>query len=752
VAIAIVAGALANKPESGGEAWVRLSWVLGLRRLGWEVHLVERLEQPDPAGQRYFEEVTGAFGLDGRASLLDGHGEALHGDDEKHLQEVAAEAELLFNISGHLGAGPLRSTPRKRVYVDLDPGFTQAWHADPGVDFTVAGHDTFFTVGQNIGHSGCPVPTAGIEWVPTMPPVLLDEWPPVPPPEQPLTFTTVATWRSPYGTLIIDGREMSLKHHQFRRFAALPERVDGVELELALDIHPGDAADLKLLQEHGWKLVDPREVAATPASFRDFVRRSAAEFSVAQGVYVEAKTGWFSDRTAAYLASGRPAVVQDTGCSAPIVFDDLDAAVSGIEAVRDSYDEQATVARDFAKRHLDSDRVLSRVLELALALVAVALLLPFLALSSARAATSSPQVRIVGEPQVVFDWSEEACQAGNYPDLPARAFRDYRGRVQLLLSHYLNYRLVGPSLDRLQPDCDPVMASREDPHPAAFADREWIASIFTRDGRTIWALVHDEYQGNRHPGRCPSRSYYRCWYNAVTLARSNDGGRSYRPVRRRSPRLVAAPSFRYRPELGMRGVFAPSNIVRGGDGALYVLVRVRDLDGRGGVCVLRSAGLSSRGGWRAWDGIGFRAGLRSPYRSPGSRRIPCEPIEPGHIAEMGDSLTYNGVLRRYLLVGLAQPGPESVGPKVRGIYYSTSTDLLHWTPRALVAPVVTKHNHRCGDPAAIAYPSVIDPASRSRTFATSGASPFLYYTRLRYQRCRLSEDRDLMRVRLAIAP
>jgi hypothetical protein len=386
VAIAIVAGALANKPESGGEAWVRLSWVLGLRRLGWEVHLVERLERPDPAAQRYFEAVTGAFGLDGSASLLDGRGEGLHGQGEKHLLEVAAEADLLFNISGHLGPGPLRSAPRRRVYVDLDPGFTQAWHADPGIDFTVAGHDTYVTVGQNIGRPGCLVPTAGIEWVPTLPPVLLDEWPAAPPPPGPLTFTTVATWRSPYGSLLIDGREMSLKHHQFRRFASLPDRVHGVELELALDIHPGDAADLELLQEHGWKLVDPREVAATPAAFRDYVRRSGAEFSVAQGVYVEAKTGWFSDRTAAYLASGRPAVVQNTGCSAPIVFEDLDGAVAGIEAVRDGYEEHVATARGFAERQLDSDRVLARVLEVTLALVLLTLL-PLLLSGSARAAS-----------------------------------------------------------------------------------------------------------------------------------------------------------------------------------------------------------------------------------------------------------------------------------------------------------------------------------------------------------------------------
>jgi hypothetical protein len=369
---ALVAGALANKPGSGGEAWVRLSWLLGLRRLGLEVCLVERLVPGDPAARDYFEAVVVAFGLEDSASLLDADGDALYGRDERELVELAESADLLFNISGHLGPGALRSAPRSRVYVDLDPGFTQVWHADEELEFDVAGHDSYFTVGQNIGKPSCPIPTAGIEWVPTLPPVLLEEWEPADPPGAPPTFTTVATWRSSYGGLEIGGLTMGLKHHQFRRFAALPERVEGVELEIALDIHPGDAADLELLRSHGWTVVDPRSAAGTPAAFRDYVRASAAEFSVAQGVYVEAATGWFSDRTAAYLAGGRPAVVQDTGlegtaAATPALspFADLDGAVAAVEAVRDGYAERADAARAFAAQHLDSDRVLGRVLDLA---------------------------------------------------------------------------------------------------------------------------------------------------------------------------------------------------------------------------------------------------------------------------------------------------------------------------------------------------------------------------------------------------
>lgn len=759
---AVVAGAIANKPGSGGEAWVRLSWALGLRRLGWDVWLVERLPSADPVATAYFESVVGEFGLKERAALFGPRGEGLSGPGEAAVADIAAGAEILIDISGHLGAGPVADAARARAYVDLDPGFTQAWHADPALAFSVAGYDRYFTVGQNVGRPGCPIPTDGIEWIPILPPVLLDEWGPAPAPDGPLRFTTVATWRSPYGGLEIGGREMSLKHHQFRRLAALPERVAGVELEVALDIHPGDAADLELLRGHGWKLVDPREVAATPAAFRDYVRGSAAEFSVAQGVYVEAGSGWFSDRTAVYLACGHPAVVQDTGLGAllrpdgaekrpgVVAFEDLGTAAAAVEAVKDSYSERSAAARSFAERHLDSDRVLKAVLEAVLALLAIAVL-PLIAAGSAKAAEPGPRIRVVGRPQVVFDWSRSACETMNYPDLPVRGFRDYRGQVQLLISHFDNFRLVGPSLDRLAVDCDPVMLSDRSGRPRDFADREWIGSLFTRDGRSVWALVHDEYQGNRHPGRCPSGRYMRCWYNAITLAHSTDGGDSFRPAR--PPRhLIAAAPYRYRPDSGPRGVFTPSNVVDGAGGYKYALVRMRDPDGRRGTCLIRARRVQRPKSWRAWDGSGFGGRFSDPYLTRQRPRTPCAPVAKGRIAEMAESLTYSETLGRYLLVGLAPPGRGSLGPKRRGVYFSTSEDLVHWSERRLVTRAVTKQNYRCGGPSPLAYPSVVDPESGSRTFATSGAHPYLYYTQFRYEGCRMTADRDLVRVQLRVTP
>jgi hypothetical protein len=382
--IAIVAGALANKPNSGGEAWVRLSWALGLQRLGLDVYFVEEIAASacvdaagaaaafaDSANLRHFETVTGEFGLGDKSALLLNGGDEHHGLGPTEVRRLLRDADLLINISGHLG-GAMLEGPRVRVYVDLDPGFTQAWHADESLDFTVSGHDRHLTVGLNVGRPGCPIPAGGLRWIPTLPPVLLEEWTPAPAPPGPLTFTTVATWRSSYGGLEIGGRTMGLKHHQFRRFVELPERFgEEATFEIALDIHPADSADFESLRSHGWKIVEPRSIAGSPGAFREYVRASGAEFSVAQGVYVESGSGWFSDRTATYLASGRPAVVQSTGLeglrAAPgalVPFTDLDAAVAGIEAVVERYNEHAEAARDFAREHLDSDLVLGRVLDL----------------------------------------------------------------------------------------------------------------------------------------------------------------------------------------------------------------------------------------------------------------------------------------------------------------------------------------------------------------------------------------------------
>jgi hypothetical protein len=383
VAIAIVGGAVANKPLNGGESWVRLSWILGLRRLGFDVYFVERLDtascvdeagRPSPlagsANLAQFEGIAQEFALQGSVALLDGRGERLRGLDPGRLADLAAEADVLFDLSGHLGELAFASRVRSRVYVDLDPGFTQAWHLDPALGFALSGYDRYVTVGMNVGTALCTIPTAGREWVPTPPPVVLEQWSSEPAAHDPHRFTTVATWRTAHGAIEVGGRHLGLKHHELRRLIDLPERIPGAQLELALDIHPGDASDREALEAHGWNVVSPRRVAATPGAFRDYVRASSAELSAAQPAYVETTSGWFSDRTAAYLAAGRPALVQDTGIGASmpvgeglLTFSTPQQAVEGAQRILADPTAHGQAARAFAETQLDSDLVLGRLLE-----------------------------------------------------------------------------------------------------------------------------------------------------------------------------------------------------------------------------------------------------------------------------------------------------------------------------------------------------------------------------------------------------
>jgi hypothetical protein len=387
--LVVVAGALANKPANGGEAWVRLSWVRGLERLGCRVALVEQIAEAsctDPArrpapfavsaNRAWFAEVTARFGLAGRAGLLCDNGEG-EGLTRAEIADLAAGADLLVNISGHLADPGIFGAFRRRAYVDIDPGFTQFWHAAGQNGARLAGHHRYFTIGERIGDFGCPIPAWEFAWRPIRQPVVLDDWPasehhPAGGTATPAAtrFTTVASWRGPFGPVETDRRRFGLKVHEFRKFLPLPGLVPGARFEAALAIHPEERPDLALLDDGGWALADPTRVAGTPDAFRDYVSGSAAEFSAAQGIYVETRSGWFSDRTTRYLASGRPALVQDTGFSEIIpvgkglvAFSTLEEAAAGARSILADYDCHAAAARLLAESYFDSDLVLTRFLE-----------------------------------------------------------------------------------------------------------------------------------------------------------------------------------------------------------------------------------------------------------------------------------------------------------------------------------------------------------------------------------------------------
>ncbi|HKG39134.1 MAG TPA: hypothetical protein VKB25_09120 [Conexibacter sp.] len=380
-----VAGALANKHRHGGSVWVRMSWAEALRSLGFDVLFVEQLSAADcvdAAGRRadfavsanaeIFGAATKAFGFAGDAALICPDDERVLGMEREELLERLGEAALLVNISGHLRWGPALERLPRRVFVDLDPGYTQIWHASGGDAAGLEGHELHFTVGANVGTARCDLPTGGIRWRPIRQPVVLDRWP-APAPEERRTFggfTTVASWRGAYGRPVWEGRSYGLKVHEFRRYASLPG-VTGLPFAAALDIHPADEHDADRLRAAGWELLDPALVGDVD-SFRRFVRCSGAEFSTAQGVYVETHSGWFSDRTVRYLASGRPALVQDTGFSEHlpvgtgiVPFRTPDEARAGAHAIVEDYARHSAAARTLAEQCFAPQPALAPLLDAA---------------------------------------------------------------------------------------------------------------------------------------------------------------------------------------------------------------------------------------------------------------------------------------------------------------------------------------------------------------------------------------------------
>jgi hypothetical protein len=363
----LLSGMVAGDPHQGGASWAVLQYVVGLRSLGHDVVLVEPLSgdgrDPAPEVVEYFERLPL---LDGSAALLRSGTERTVGLPFSKLVRFAADADLLINVSGMLRDERLLEPIPVRAFLDLDPGFNQIWHVtgnDMGLDL----HTDFLTVGQRIGAADCPIPTCGKSWLPTLPPVVLDHWPFEAGAPRRDAFTSVGHWRS-YGSLEYEGVHYGQRAHSLRELVDLPGRAAS-RFQLALGIHPDETADLEALEANGWELLDPCEVAGDPAAYAAFVRESKAELSIAKSGYVASRSGWFSDRSACYLASGRPVIAQETGFSTflptgegLLAFSTLDGVVAAIEKVGWDWKRHSDRARELAEEFFDARRVLSRLL------------------------------------------------------------------------------------------------------------------------------------------------------------------------------------------------------------------------------------------------------------------------------------------------------------------------------------------------------------------------------------------------------
>jgi hypothetical protein len=367
---------IASDPCQGGATWAVLQYVLGLRELGHRVLLVEPVRaaclQPsgvrleESVNARYFRSVVKDFGLDDDAALLCEASRSTVGLCYERLAEFASSADLLINISGMLTDERLCGPIPTRAYLDLDPAFVQCWH-DQGTDMRFSGHTHFVTIGMGVGTQECPVPTCGLNWIKTLQPVVLSHWS-VAGPVVREALTTIGNWRG-YGSVEHQGVRYGQKAHSLRPLLELPRQTAEV-FQLAMSIHPGESADLESLHRFGWQLVNPASVAATPQQYRTFIQGSKAEFGIAKSGYVRSRSGWFSDRSVCYLASGRPVIAQETGFSRILptgdglfAFTNAADVIAAIDSLNAEYEHHRRAARALAEDWFAAHRVLAGLLD-----------------------------------------------------------------------------------------------------------------------------------------------------------------------------------------------------------------------------------------------------------------------------------------------------------------------------------------------------------------------------------------------------
>jgi len=359
---------------------VFLQYLLGLRALGHDVFWLEVLHTTGNAARdhkfiRLFLTRFQHYGFTERFALLlferdevsTGTLESaeVYGLSKSRVHDVILGADIVWDFCCTLRQ-PMLSLFKHRALVDLDPGTLQisalSW------DLGIPDHETLLTVGSKIGEPDCQVPMLGRAWHGFMPFVHLPAWEVAPDPGERAPFSSVTQWT--WDEIWHQDRVLSAsKRTAFLRYVDLPRHA-GRPFELAANIHPEDTTgDRELLLERGWAVTNPHRVARSPSIYRDFIRRSRAEFSCTKPIYRELNTGWFSDRSAAYLASGRPVVAEDTGFSDHLPtghglfrFRTLEEAIESVKEIDRNYARHMRAARELAEEHLSSDRWLPLML------------------------------------------------------------------------------------------------------------------------------------------------------------------------------------------------------------------------------------------------------------------------------------------------------------------------------------------------------------------------------------------------------
>ncbi len=376
----VVLGTVASDPYAG-MAWMHMQIVVGLRRLGHDVYYFETTSSwpYDPVQQTrvcdseyslaYLARVAESFGLGDRWAYRRSYGDkAWFGLDRARAEELLAHADLVLNVAGATRLAEEGLKVGRLVYYGTDPVYQEIAFAngDEDIRTLVEEHDEFVTYGENIGLSDCPVPPFSRLRARTRQPVLLDLWKDGAPSNA--SFTTVANWRQ-------DGHDIEFlgetyywsKHHEFLKFIYLPRQVQR-PLELAMGLASLEPDVKRMLESYGWHLVDAHQFTTDPWPYRDYVRSSSGEFTVAKDQNVRLRSGWFSERSACYLAAGRPVITQDTGFGKSLptgeglfAFNTVDEILAAFEAIQSDYQRHSRAAKAIAEEYFRAETVLAKL-------------------------------------------------------------------------------------------------------------------------------------------------------------------------------------------------------------------------------------------------------------------------------------------------------------------------------------------------------------------------------------------------------
>jgi len=378
----IVLLGMMSKMPVAGVVWQTIHYLVGFERLGYEAYYVEAhgrtpsmfmdRETDDGSGRAaaFIDRVMRRFGFGGRWAYHALHDDGrVYGMADGMLRRLYGEAHVLLNLHGGTLPLPEHAATGRLVYVETDPVEVQVQLYErrrSTVEF-LEPHVALFSFGENLADPDCRLPRwEGFTFQPTRQPVVVDYWANAVPAGREV-FTTVGSWRQPWRDIVIDGETYSWsKHHEFMKFVDLPSRVNA-SFELALG--GVDAQERRLLESHGWRVREPRSLSADVDLYRTYLASSRAEFTVAKDQNVRLRTGWFSDRSATYLAAGRPVVTQDTGFGSTLPtgeglfsFTTIDEARASVESIQADYARHARAATELAREYFAAERVLGRLL------------------------------------------------------------------------------------------------------------------------------------------------------------------------------------------------------------------------------------------------------------------------------------------------------------------------------------------------------------------------------------------------------